>query len=66
MAALEKSLKIAIKVRPLIEREKKMHLKEQWKLNGNLIHCIHDNKCQSHFIFGKFQANIILKIQNVF
>ncbi|KAJ6635570.1 Kinesin-related protein 4, partial [Pseudolycoriella hygida] len=34
------NIKVAIKVRPLISRERKAHVAEQWTVEGNSIVCL--------------------------
>lgn len=54
---MSKNIKIGIKIRPLIKREKKAKKEEVWKHSGNLIHSVNvRHPCK--FTFGSFLSII--------
>lgn len=47
------NIKVIIKPRPRIQREKDDNQAEQWSINGNTIECINPLINQHRYTFGK-------------
>lgn len=54
MANNNTSVKVAIKVRPLIKRERDQKLNAQWRIQGHSIECINPVCPNLKFSFGMF------------
>lgn len=55
------NIKVAIKVRPLIPREREQKLAVQWKIQGDTIECTNALCTGGKFSFGKFQiTNLVM------
>lgn len=48
------NITVAVKVRPLIKREREQKLTEQWRIQNETIECIHPMFIASKFSFGEF------------
>lgn len=51
------NIKVAVKIRPLINREIKAKMEEQWKKNGNSIQPLNALHYNSYY-FGKIQKQL--------
>lgn len=48
------NIKVTVKVRPLIKRERERQLPKVWKVNGNTIQRVDPVGGQERFTFGEF------------
>lgn len=46
------NIKVIIKVRPLIKRERDAKLSSQWRIQGDTIECINPLNAANRFVFG--------------
>lgn len=47
------NIKVAIKVRPLIKREKDARQSSQWRIQADTIECLHMTHPNTKYSFGK-------------